>query len=166
MGFGLVPDAVLIAFIALLAWAAVSDCLTFTIPNRISLALLALWPAWVAVTWPAADPLGSLAVGFGVLVLGFAGFNAGVVGGGDAKLLAVVALWAGPARVIDVLMVTALAGGLLALPILVVLTLRRRAFLAAGGTAASGGSLWKQRTPYAVAIAMAGLHFALRQMLG
>jgi len=161
----LIADAVLVAFVVLLGWAAISDCLTFTIPNRISLALLALYPGWVVATWPSVDPLGGLAVGIAVLIAGFIGFNAGVMGGGDAKLLAVVALWAGPPRVFEVLLVTSLAGGLLALPILVVLTLRRRTFTVTGGAVETGGSLWKQRTPYAVAIAMAGLYLAHRLML-
>ena len=50
----LISDLVVYVFIGLLGWAAYSDVLTYRIPNRIVLAILALYPA---------HPRGSVSVG-------------------------------------------------------------------------------------------------------
>jgi len=50
-----------------------------------------------------------------ILLSGFALFSAGFIGGGDAKLLAAVALWLGWTDLPLFLLYTALAGGILAL---------------------------------------------------
>ena len=47
-----------------------------------------------------------------------AAFAVGALGGGDVKLLAAVSLFAGPGRLVDFLIITAIAGGLLGLAIL------------------------------------------------
>jgi prepilin peptidase CpaA len=61
-----------------------------------------------------------LAVGSAVAVfaVGAFGFAAGALGGGDVKLLATVSLFAGPARLVDFLLITAVVGGAMALAIL------------------------------------------------
>jgi prepilin peptidase CpaA len=53
-----------------------------------------------------------------VFAIGATGFAAGVLGGGDVKLLAATSLFAGSAHVIDFLIVTALVGGALGLAVL------------------------------------------------
>src|SRR3546814_1397676 len=68
-----------------------------------------------------------------VLGLGILAFARGWFGGGDVKMLAAVSLWAGPAHLSLLLLVTALAGGLLSLIILCRPLLQR---LAAGPDAA------------------------------
>jgi prepilin peptidase CpaA len=50
-----------------------------------------------------------------VLAAGFALFTAGIIGGGDAKLLSAVALWMGTSKLALFLLCTALAGGVLAI---------------------------------------------------
>ncbi len=43
-----VGHIVILALAGLLCWAVVSDALTLTIPNRVSIAILALYPALVS----------------------------------------------------------------------------------------------------------------------
>ena len=118
MTMTLMTNIVLAAFAALLLWAAVGDWRRFLIPNRISLALVALWPLWGLavqagggdVPW-LAGPLCAAAV----LVAGLVMFSLGAMGGGDVKLMTGVALWAGPGQFVPFLLVTVVAGVLLAL---------------------------------------------------
>ncbi len=158
----LVQHALVVALIGLLCWAAVSDALTFTIPNRIPAAMLVLYPAWVAAAWPAVDPLSGLAVGAGIFALGFAAFARGWLGGGDVKLLIALGVWAGTARIVETMIVIVMAGGLLALAMLAVLTFRRLPFTMRGKSIQATASLTRQRIPYGVAIALGGLHLAHR----
>ena len=73
-----------------------------------------------------------------VLALCAALFAARMLGGGDAKLLAALALWVPPAAFAELLLVMALAGGLLAGAMLVT---RRRVSVPYGIAIAAGG-LW------------------------
>ncbi|MEZ5667762.1 MAG: prepilin peptidase [Alphaproteobacteria bacterium] len=113
---------VIAAFAGIVAWAVINDCLAFRIPNVACVALVALYPAWVAVAWPADEPWLQIAlhvgVGAGALVVGFVLFMLRAFGAGDAKLLAAIALWAGPALIVDLVLATAIAGGVLSMVII------------------------------------------------
>jgi len=104
---------VAILFVALIAFAAYTDATSFRIPNRITAGLAALYPAWVVSSPLPIDWTAALAVTGGVFAVGFMLFAARVVGGGDVKLLAAAALWAGPGLILDFLLVAAVAGGAL-----------------------------------------------------
>ena len=73
------------------------DLASFTIPNFLTAALLAVFVAVRAGRGPRALPaIGwHLLAGLVGLVLGFALFVLGYIGGGDAKLFAVTVLWLG-----------------------------------------------------------------------
>jgi len=152
IGAVLAVGAGLALLVAFLAWAAWGDVRRYIIPNRISLLILAAYLPFVTGAallpglYPSVNWFSGLMVGGAVLVVGFALFAAGVMGGGDVKLLASTAVWAGPALVFHLLMATALAGGLVALGVLMVKALR--------APASSEGPL---PLPYGVAIAMGGL---------
>ena len=95
---------------------AVYDVATLTIPNWISLVLLALFPAVAlaaGLTWAEAGI--HVAVGFAALLAGIGLFAAGLLGGGDAKLFAAVALYVGAGGFGQYVFAVALAGGALAL---------------------------------------------------
>lgn len=97
-------------FAALLVWAAVTDITQLRIPNTVVMALGGLF---LAVLLAAGFPEGwywRFAVALGVLAGGIALFALNVMGAGDGKLLAVVALWAGPSHIVHVLVLTALLG--------------------------------------------------------
>lgn len=108
--------AVLTVFPGAIAFAAAMDFFTMTIPNRISLALLAaflvLGPLVGLDGWQMASHLGA---GILVLAAGILLFVPGFIGGGDAKMAAAVALWVGFENLLPFLVCAALAGGLLAL---------------------------------------------------
>lgn len=107
---------VLLWFSAGQLWAAASDAVTLRIPNALILYLLTGYAATVALTGPGWTHLAaSAAVGLAVLVAGGILFWRGWMGGGDVKLLAVTALWLGPAATPALVLLTAIAGGLLTL---------------------------------------------------
>lgn len=109
----------LLVFPALMAFAAVSDLLTMTIPNRVSLLLIAgfLAMAWlIGMDW---QTIGlHLAAGAVVLVITFTLFALGWIGGGDAKLAAATGLWCGFGVLLEYALVASMFGGLLTLLIL------------------------------------------------
>ncbi len=115
----LVETARLLLFPSLMAFAASSDLLTLTISNRISLALALGFLILAALC--GLDPqtiVWHTVAGLGVLAVGLALFAHGLVGGGDAKLAAVAALWLGWDRLADYALLSSLLGGAVTLAIL------------------------------------------------
>ncbi len=103
-------------FPALMIGAGVGDWLTMKIPNWLNGVIGA---AFFGAAFYAGMPLEMigwhLAAGAIVLIAGFALFAFGFIGGGDAKLLAVAALWLGMAQLVEFLVHMTLAGGVLAI---------------------------------------------------
>src|SRR6185369_124550 len=91
----------LLAFTALLLWAAYTDVRRFEIPNAIPLLLLALYPLLAFTAPEPAEILPTLLVAFTAFAIGVAMFSAGLIGGGDVKLFAAACLWIGPGRALD-----------------------------------------------------------------
>lgn len=147
--------AIVAAFCVLLGWAALSDLQRRVIPNRISVAILALYPAH-ALTLSASQVAWSVAVAAGVLILGMVVFARGWIGGGDVKLLSVVALWAGWPLAIELAVVTSLFGAVLALSWIALVRHFPPLF---PSTAAANG---RTEMPYGVAIAAGGVYVATR----
>lgn len=150
---------VLLCFAGLLCWAFVSDALTFKIPNRISIGLVALYPAWVMATWPRVEQLWvPMVLAAGVLVVGYFAFARGYVGGGDAKMLAAISLWSGVELFFPLLLVTSLAGGVIAVAVILSEAQRRRAVGSRGGeiTGPFLSEILKSNMPYGMAIAIGG----------
>jgi prepilin peptidase CpaA len=115
----MLQTAILVFFPLVMVFAALSDLFTMTISNRISLALLVVFPVIALLagqSWQ--DVLLHLACGAGVLVLTFGMFAFGWIGGGDAKLAAATAVWIGLDHLSDYGVVAGLAGGVLTLAIL------------------------------------------------
>jgi len=147
-----------LAFPALVIAAALRDVATFTIPNRLCLALAAAFlPAALAGGLPVSVFAAHLGVGLAMLVAGMVMFSLRWIGGGDAKLFAAAALWLGPSAAPLFLFGASLAGGGLAL---LLVTLRR----APVRPLAALGPAWLARlaepgegVPYGAAIAAGGL---------
>ena len=145
-------------FTGAVAWAGVADLTTMKIRNAVVLFLVATY----AVLAPAAGiglaQIGSSA-GFAAIVLAgaFAFFSMGWIGGGDAKLAAVVALWLGPDHAVAYLLYTAIFGSLLTVAIL-----RFRAVLLPAPCLSVAWIMRlhapKSGVPYGVAIASAALY--------
>jgi prepilin peptidase CpaA len=144
-------------FPATMAFAAASDLLTMTIANRISLILVvgfALLSFMIGMS--ATDMLMHVAAGAAVLVVGFVFFSCGWIGGGDAKLAAVTALWLGFAHLFEYLIYSSIFGGALTLALIQFRLLPLPAVLA--------GREWIERlhlrgggVPYGIALAAAAL---------
>lgn len=115
----MIEFAAIATYAGLLVYAAISDVRTLTIPNWVSIALAGLFPAAALAAGMNVGDIGMhLLFGFAVLAVGFLLFQANIVGGGDAKLLAAAAAWTGSAAILPFLFWTAMAGGLMALALL------------------------------------------------
>lgn len=142
----------LIVAVLLLA-AAAEDAVRLRISNLIVLLVLVGAIVAAAVTGPELSLWQNLLVFLGLLGIGTPMFAAGKLGGGDVKLLAVVGLWFDFAGALGMILAVALAGGLLALVVLILRSfgwseeIRRRVVLLRPG----GG------IPYGVAIAAGAL---------
>jgi len=143
--------------LALLLSAAVVDLRARLIPNRYPAAILLLFLP-VAVLEPIPDWPWHLVVFAGSFVVCVGMFAAGLLGGGDAKLLPATALWAGPEALPAFLIVTAGVGGAIALAMLAARYLRA---LPETGE----GTQNPPTVPYGVAIAAGGLVIALQPLL-
>jgi prepilin peptidase CpaA len=114
-----VIDAPAIAVIVLGAAAAATDAATRRIPNALTLGAAVVAAAFAAATGGVHALIWSVA-GFAVgLLLFLPLFALRAMGGGDVKLMAAFGAWLGPALVCWVAVYGAIAGGLLALPLLI-----------------------------------------------
>jgi prepilin peptidase CpaA len=149
----LLPQLLLGALAALLVLAAVIDVRTFTISNRLNLVVALLAPIyWLAVglpLWPDAAIQAGVAVGVFVLLAG--AFYIGMMGGGDVKLAAALALWFSPLSTLHFLVVMSLAGGVLTLGLMAAHRMREKA--------------GRPEIPYGVAIAFGGLVILAQRFL-
>lgn len=162
----MITIVVLSLFPALLIVAAINDVLTMTIPNWIVAGLVAGFALAAAVAGLPAGLIGlHLLAGGALLALGFGLFAAGWLGGGDAKLLAAVALWLGPYETpLFVLFTTLVGGGI----VLLMLALRRIPLPVTLATQPWMQQLTspKAAVPYGVAIAAAGIFVFARGIWG
>ena len=149
----LLPELLLGTLAILLVVAAVGDIRTFTISNSLNLTVALLAPLyWLAVAlpvWP--DAALQLAVGAGVFAILAGAFYAGLMGGGDVKLAAALALWFSPASTVQFLVWMSIAGGVVTL--VAILVHRAR------------GKPGRPEIPYGVAIAFGGLAILTQRFL-
>ena len=143
---GAFTEVLLIGLAAMLVVAAVIDVRTFTISNRLNLTVAAARAALLAVdrahrrgptsrsSSPSAPACSSCSP---------APSTPGMMGGGDVKLAAALALWFSPQSTIKFLVLMSLAGGVLTLGVLAWHRAKRRE--------------GRPEIPYGVAIAFGGL---------
>ncbi|WP_156678351.1 A24 family peptidase [Sphingomonas profundi] len=140
------PIAALAALLSLLLLAAAyTDLRSRTIANPLNAAIALLAPLW---WWAHGLPLWpdvAWQIGLALMVFAlFAGaFALGMMGGGDVKMIGALALWLPPYGLARMLVVMALAGGVLTLLMLAAHRLRKRE--------------GQPEIPYGLAIAAAGL---------
>ncbi len=156
-------EFLLVVLAIILVVAAVIDVRTFTISNRLNAAVALMAPLyWWSIglpLWPdAAMQIGVALAVFAVLALTF---YLGMMGGGDVKLAAALALWFSPLSTVKFLVIMSLAGGLLTV---VVLILHRRKVRR---ESADGIEKEKQKpeVPYGVAIAIGALWILAQRFL-
>jgi len=151
MGFQETLAAVLPAMLAaMLLWAGIEDVRHRTIANGKNAAIALAAPLWwwAAGLSPWPDMAVQLVLATGVFAAFALAFRLGMMGGGDVKMIAALALWFPWGRFLELLVAMSLAGGAITLAMLVHRRLR-------------GGEV---EVPYGVAIAVAGL-LALREPL-
>ena len=142
----------LIVAILLLA-AAAEDAIRLRISNLIVLLVIVAAVVAAVIAGPELALWKNLVVFLGLLAIGTPMFAAGKLGGGDVKLLAAVGLWFDFTGALWMILAVAIAGGLLALVILILRSfgwseeIRRKVVLLRPG----GG------IPYGVAIAAGAL---------
>lgn len=136
----------------LLVAAATTDIRSRVIPNALTLAIALLAVPWWLATGLTAGGMGVQLIVAGVVLALFAGcFAMGMMGGGDVKLIAALALWLPLMQLMTMLVWMAIGGGVLTLALLVVHRLRRRAHAL--------------EIPYGVAIAAASLMLVANDIL-
>jgi prepilin peptidase CpaA len=149
----LLPELMLALLAILLVVAAVVDIRTFTISNSLNLTVALLAPLyWLSIAlplWPSAAI--QLGVGAGVFALLAGAFYAGMMGGGDVKLAAALALWFSPVSTVKFLVLMSIAGGVLTL---IVVGLHR-----------ARSRIGRPQIPYGVAIAFGGLAILTQRFL-
>ncbi|WP_136657771.1 prepilin peptidase [Nitratireductor sp. XY-223] len=117
----MINAAIMVIFPLCLAFAALMDMLTMTIPNRVSLILLASFAVLAPMTGMDWATYGEhFAAGLIVFAVCFVLFGFGAMGGGDAKLLTATAVWFGlNMLLLQYLIYVALFGGLLTVALVV-----------------------------------------------
>jgi prepilin peptidase CpaA len=147
----------LLLFPLLMAFAASSDLLTMRISNRVVLLLVAIFCAVAVGIGMPLDEFGlHVACATIVLIVAFAMFAFGWIGGGDAKLAAATTFWLGFGVTLPYLLYASLIGGAMTLGLLMVRRWPLPVFLVKID--------WVHRlhdqksgVPYGIALAAAGL---------
>lgn len=141
----LAPLWLLALLACVLAAAAIEDAARFRISNMFPLGVAA--GAFIAAAFhgPSLDLWQNAVVLIAILALGTAAFAAGLLGGGDVKLLAAIGLWLDLRSAVTLVALVFIAGGILALVYLAVRLARGR------------GLDRKGRVPYGIAIGLGAL---------
>ena len=146
----------LVSFVGLVLYAAISDIATMTIPNWVSIAVALLFPLAAFLAHLTPLQIG-VHVGIGMLMFlaGFALFSVGVLGGGDVKVIAAASVWTGLAALTPFAYATTIAGGVLAVAMIVARKLAKPSDALPGFLNRLLGP--ENGIPYAVAIAAGAL---------
>ena len=146
-------EILLAGLAATLVVAAVIDARTFTISNRLNLTVAAFAPVyWLSASlapWPGVAM--QIGAGLAVFTILAGAFYAGMMGGGDVKLAAALALWFPPGVTVKFLVLMSIAGGVLTLGLVAWHRARRRE--------------GRPQIPYGVAIAFGGLAILAQRFL-
>ncbi len=150
----------LLAFAGLIFSAAISDILRFRIPNRVSVVIVLLYPAYLLSASQPVDWLPAVGIAVACLIVGILLFSMKACGAGDAKLFAAAALWAGPEMILPFGLYTSLAGGVMVLFMWFQHRLARAPSIGMVLQTTADSGFAKQPMPYGAAIAVGGLYVA------
>jgi prepilin peptidase CpaA len=140
-----------------MVFAAFTDLLTMTIPNRLVIALAAGFFVVAALTGFGWADIGiHITVALAAFALSFTLFWLGWIGGGDAKLYVAISLWVGPQLIVAYSIYASVLGMGLALILLFWRAVRLPSMLTAQGWLVRLHSP-KEGIPYGIALGAAGL---------
>ncbi len=142
----LAPPVLAAAALGCVVAAAISDLRRFLIPDELSIALLVLALAYGLVT-PGFDWVSHIVAPLGFFAIGLVVFARGWMGGGDIKLLTALAAWSGLHGLLPLLVGVALAGGVVALFLLIARRVR---------AGKPGPRLFERGAPLPYAVAILG----------
>ena len=153
----MLETATLLIFPLCMSAAAISDLLTMTFPNRLSLALAISFFVLAPTVGLSFAEIGMHMAGAGAVFFAcFTLFALNVMGGGDAKLLAAAALWFGlDASLLEFLIYVAFIGG--AVTILIMLLRSQANTILAIGLPLPNSLVIAKKIPYGIAIAIGGI---------
>jgi prepilin peptidase CpaA len=156
-----ISGAIALILGAALLTVAIGDARKLRIPNVavIFLAILYFPAAWLEINGTSGW-LSHLGAGLLMFIVGYALFALRIFGGGDAKLMAALAIWTGFTDLSRFALLTAIFGGVLAL---VLLLMRRMNW---GGESRFAHLLVKDAPiPYGIAIVAAAFDWIYRHMI-
>jgi prepilin peptidase CpaA len=164
--FVLLQTGCLVVFALLLLAATWQDFRSMRIGNALSAGIVTAFSVWLiggllSGKLPPSQALAAIGCGLAVFAVAALGFAAGILGGGDVKLLAAASLFAGPALLLDFLLITAVVGGVLGLAMLAGAPIGPAAAIASDGTVRAR---LRRGLPYGPAIAAGGLWTAFALM--
>lgn len=151
----MISAAIMVIFPLCMAMAACSDLLTMTIPNRLSVVLIASFALLAPFSGLSLQEI-LLHVGAGGAVFAacFVLFAFNIMGGGDAKILTASAVWFGlHESLVTYLVWVSVFGGLLSIVILLMRS--QHNLILAYGIPVPETMLHKKKVPYGIAIGAA-----------
>jgi len=150
-------------------WAAYSDLTRYILPNTLCLATALLYPLYIFSTYidghglPLEDIFIALAIAVAIFAVCAGFFALNIMGGGDVKLLPAVALWAGASHVLPYLFITSMAGGLIAIVIIVINRVKASKYhKSSENINLSMAQKEISAVPYGIGIAFGGLYVAFQ----
>lgn len=144
-------------FAAVLLYAAYTDLRSLRISNQtclVGLGSFGVYAAAYAMLGMTDWLLPTFGLALAVFVITATMNMAGALGGGDVKLMTVIALWTGPTETLKICFIIAIIGGLIALGLILKHTLTPNLAPAHPGTPA----MTARPIPYGPAITLGGLY--------
>jgi prepilin peptidase CpaA len=143
---------------SLMILAAISDLMSLRIPNWLTGLIAALFfpMAW-ATGMPLAEFGWHLLAGVILFVAGYILFELRMFGGGDAKLMAAAGLWFGSSQAFPFIFMTVLAGGALAVAVMLWSLALSLLDMHGGGSFTTAMKRFMPKLPYGFAFAVGAI---------
>lgn len=153
-------------FVALVLIGAVSDVVSYKIPNVVIITIMALYPIYVVVSPQKVEWLYSIGIFAAVIAVGMVLYNFKIFGAGDAKLMAAIMLWAGPHLALIALLIGALVSGAIALVMITSLRFVIASALSAISKRELGDKFLAHSMPWGTGMAFSGIFTGWGLMVG